>query len=148
MRGGWKCNFQFPSNTWTYHSVAWRGRAVWRHPEALAVYCSFLGTDRRKQANRLSATHLTRSGLRRCNGWDSRLHKPGAMAYAYLFKYIIIGDTGKPPARPSVSTGLAVSRELAPYFRSVGRSNDVVKAGTRGWRDSSNSFLLSHLVKV
>lgn len=40
------------------------------------------------------------------------------MAYAYLFKYIIIGDTGK-------------QRQRVCYFRSVG-VNDVVQAEARG----------------
>ncbi|KAF0047431.1 hypothetical protein F2P81_001064 [Scophthalmus maximus] len=50
------------------------------------------------------------------------------MAYAYLFKYIIIGDTGRlqrVSATLAVSLQLAVSALLADYFRSVGRSNDV-----------------------
>lgn len=40
------------------------------------------------------------------------------MAYAYLFKYIIIGDTGK-------------QRRRVSYFRSAG-VNDVVQAEARG----------------
>lgn len=57
------------------------------------------------------------------------------MAYAYLFKYIIIGDTGKrrrAAAGLPVSSQLAVSGELAVYFRSVGWSSDVVKAEPPG----------------
>ncbi len=72
-----------------------------------------------------------------------------AMAYAYLFKYIIIGDTGERGGRGSAASGpglggtrrLAAARELPPpgasppaaplHFRSAG-AGDVGTARGRG----------------
>ena len=104
-----KDNLECPRVPWRPHTVAWRGRTLWRSAEAPAVYCSFLTRTERIQ---LPPPHGSQSVQRERDGRDSWLYQAGAMAYAYLFKYIIIGDTGRlkrAPATLAASILLAAS---------------------------------------
>uniref|UniRef100_A0ACB8FE06 Uncharacterized protein n=1 Tax=Sphaerodactylus townsendi TaxID=933632 RepID=A0ACB8FE06_9SAUR len=69
------------------------------------------------------------------------------MAYAYLFKYIIIGDTGEGPAveafaaemgaRPEEPSRLRNAQVGLPHFRSVGCADVVPGQLVDKWIDTS-----------
>lgn len=66
---------KIPRSPWRHHTVAWRGRTVWRRAETLGCLLFLLTAPTGE--NRLSSTLSTYSRFihTRCNGWDSWPHK-------------------------------------------------------------------------
>lgn len=118
--------YKIPRRLWRHHGVAWRGRTAWRQAPTRAVYCSFFGTKREKRANELSSGCFLATRGQSKELVTVATHR---RAHREPWRTRTSSNTSSSGTRVS-KRPLAVSSPLAAgYFRSVGRSNDVVKPG-------------------